>query len=211
MSQTPKAAGDTPVPFLDLGWQHRQIEAEVLPVMKDVLDRTAFVDGPDVAAFEAEFAAYSSTRHCVGVANGTDAIELALRAAGIGAGDEVIVPANTLRRHRGGGRAGGRRTRAGRLRPRLPADRPGAGGGSGSTERTRGRDRRAPLRPDGADGPSCAADRRRRAACCCSRTPPRRRAPRRHGDRHRLAAASPRPPASTRARTSAPTATAARW
>ena len=64
--------------------------------MQRVLDTGAFVLGPDVAAFEQEFAAYSGTSRCVGVANGTDAVELALRAAGIQAGDEVIIPANTF-------------------------------------------------------------------------------------------------------------------
>jgi dTDP-4-amino-4,6-dideoxygalactose transaminase len=56
----------------------------------------AFVLGPDVKEFEREFADFSNVAHCVGVANGTDAIELALRARGIGRGDEVILPANTF-------------------------------------------------------------------------------------------------------------------
>src|SRR2546422_1150874 len=58
------------------------------------MEATAFVQGPEVAAFEQAFAAFSGVRHCVGVASGTDAIELALRAAGVGPGDEVILPAN---------------------------------------------------------------------------------------------------------------------
>ena len=58
--------------------------------------RTAFVGGPQVGAFEREYAEFSGARHCIGVANGTDAIEIALRALGIGPGDECILPANSF-------------------------------------------------------------------------------------------------------------------
>jgi dTDP-4-amino-4,6-dideoxygalactose transaminase len=85
-----------PVPLVDLGWQHRQVAEEVRAGFDAVLSSTAFVLGPHVAAFEAEFAQYCGVGHCVGVANGTDAIELALRASGVGEGDEVILPANTF-------------------------------------------------------------------------------------------------------------------
>ena len=61
-----------------------------------MLATTGFVGGPQVAAFEREYAAFGGVEHCVGVANGTDAVELALRAVGVGPGDEVIVPANTF-------------------------------------------------------------------------------------------------------------------
>jgi dTDP-4-amino-4,6-dideoxygalactose transaminase len=84
------------IPLVDLGWQHRQIAADVAEGFERVLSATAFVEGPDVGAFEAEFAAYCGVTHCIGVANGTDAIELALRAAGVGAGDEVILPTNSF-------------------------------------------------------------------------------------------------------------------
>lgn len=84
------------IPLVDLKWQHAQVAEELAPAMKDVLDNTAFVLGPQVAAFEAAFAEFQGVSHCVGVANGTDALELALRAVGIGAGDEVILPANTF-------------------------------------------------------------------------------------------------------------------
>ncbi|MFN0028449.1 MAG: DegT/DnrJ/EryC1/StrS family aminotransferase [Acidimicrobiales bacterium] len=84
------------IPFVDLGWQHRQIEAEVAAGFADVLGRTAFIEGAEVAAFETAFADYCGTGHCLGVANGTDAIELALRAGGIGPGDEVILPTNSF-------------------------------------------------------------------------------------------------------------------
>jgi dTDP-4-amino-4,6-dideoxygalactose transaminase len=84
------------IPLVDLGWQHRQIAADVAEGFDRVLSATAFVEGPDVHAFEAEFAAYCGVTHCIGVANGTDAIELSLRAAGIGIGDEVILPTNSF-------------------------------------------------------------------------------------------------------------------
>ena len=61
-----------------------------------VIERTAFILGDEVAEFEAAFARFSGVAHCVGVASGTDALELALRAAGVGPGDEVILPANTF-------------------------------------------------------------------------------------------------------------------
>jgi dTDP-4-amino-4,6-dideoxygalactose transaminase len=84
------------VPLVDLAAQHAQVADEVAAGWAEVLARTAFVGGPQVAAFEAEFAAYVGAAHCVGVANGTDAIELALRACDIGPGDECILPANTF-------------------------------------------------------------------------------------------------------------------
>jgi dTDP-4-amino-4,6-dideoxygalactose transaminase len=85
-----------PVPLVDLAAQHRQVAAEVAAGWEQVLARTAFIGGPQVAAFEAEYAAYLGARHVLGVANGTDAIELALRALGIGPGDECVLPANTF-------------------------------------------------------------------------------------------------------------------
>lgn len=85
-----------PVPLLDLAADHAEVSAEIAAGWADVLARTAFVGGPRVAAFEAEYAAWSGIRHCVGVGNGTDALELALRALGIGPGDECILPANTF-------------------------------------------------------------------------------------------------------------------
>ncbi len=84
------------IPLVDLRAQHAEVAAEVAAGFAAVLDTTAFIGGADVAAFESEFAAYCEAEHCVGVANGTDAIELALRGLGIGRGDEVILPANTF-------------------------------------------------------------------------------------------------------------------
>jgi dTDP-4-amino-4,6-dideoxygalactose transaminase len=85
-----------PVPFVDLQAQYRSIKSEVDAAIGRVLDSSAFILGPEVEAFERAFAAYVGARHCVGVSNGTAAIQLALTACGVGAGDEVIVPANTF-------------------------------------------------------------------------------------------------------------------
>jgi dTDP-4-amino-4,6-dideoxygalactose transaminase len=83
------------VPFLDLGRLHASIADELAEAHRRVVTANQLILGPEVAAFEAEFAAYCGARHCVGVSSGLDALSLALRAAGIGPGDEVIVPAHT--------------------------------------------------------------------------------------------------------------------
>ncbi|HET6275273.1 MAG TPA: DegT/DnrJ/EryC1/StrS family aminotransferase [Candidatus Cybelea sp.] len=85
----------TLVPFVDLQAQFRALRAEILPRIHKVMEDATFILGPDVAAFEENFAAYVGTDYCVGVESGTAAIQFALEALGIGAGDEVIVPANT--------------------------------------------------------------------------------------------------------------------
>src|ERR1051325_3430685 len=64
--------------------------------MADVAATGRYILGPEVEAFESEFAAYCGARHCIGVANGTDAITIALRALGVGPGDEVVVPSFTF-------------------------------------------------------------------------------------------------------------------
>jgi dTDP-4-amino-4,6-dideoxygalactose transaminase len=69
---------------------------EVAARQRAVLDSGRYILGPEVEAFEAELAAFAGVRHCVGVANGTDALTIALRALGIGVGDEVVVPALTF-------------------------------------------------------------------------------------------------------------------
>jgi dTDP-4-amino-4,6-dideoxygalactose transaminase len=69
---------------------------EVAARQSDVLRSGQYILGPEVEAFEAEFAAFIGSRHCVGVANGTDALTIALRALGVGRGDEVVVPALTF-------------------------------------------------------------------------------------------------------------------
>jgi dTDP-4-amino-4,6-dideoxygalactose transaminase len=84
------------IPLVDLTRQIPEIRDEIQAKWSAVLDSSAFILGAEVAEFERAFAAYCRAQHCVGVGNGTDAIELALRAAGVGDGDEVIVPANTF-------------------------------------------------------------------------------------------------------------------
>lgn len=84
------------VPLVDLKIQYERIKDEVDAEWQRVFANTSYVLGPAVTAFEQEFAAYSGVDHCIGVANGGDALELCLRALDIGHGDEVIVPANTF-------------------------------------------------------------------------------------------------------------------
>jgi len=84
------------IPLVDLKAQLKQIQSDVQAGFARVLENTSFILGKDVAEFETAFARFSDVKHCVGLANGTDAIELMLRAYGIGPGDEVIVPANTF-------------------------------------------------------------------------------------------------------------------
>lgn len=84
------------IPLVDLKAAHAHVADEVLQGFSRVLANTSFIMGADVTEFEKEFAAFTQVNHCVGVANGTDALELALRAVGIGPGDEVIVPVNTF-------------------------------------------------------------------------------------------------------------------
>lgn len=84
------------VPFLDLKAAHSELEAEVERQVIAVLRSGTFVGGEQVAAFESEWAEFTESSHCVGVGNGFDALTLALIAAGVGPGDEVIVPAHTF-------------------------------------------------------------------------------------------------------------------
>jgi dTDP-4-amino-4,6-dideoxygalactose transaminase len=84
------------VPFLDLEAVYAELEAELDEAVRRTLSSGWYVLGREVAAFEAEFAAYCEARHCVGVANGLDALHLIMRALGIGPGDEVLVPSNTF-------------------------------------------------------------------------------------------------------------------
>lgn len=84
------------VPLVDLGLQHAQVADEIQAGWAGVLERTAFILGQEVADFETAFAEFSGAEHCIGVGSGTDAIEIAIRAAGLDPGDEVIVPANTF-------------------------------------------------------------------------------------------------------------------
>lgn len=83
------------IPFLDLKAIQILQRQELLAAMERVLESGWFVLGQEVANFEADYASYCAAEHCVGVANGLDALALALRAMGVGEGDEVIVPSNT--------------------------------------------------------------------------------------------------------------------
>ncbi len=83
------------VPFLELGQTYLEIKDELDAAYQRVMNSGWYILGEEVAAFEREFAAYCGTKHCVGVGNGLEALQLILRAYGIGSGDEVIVPANT--------------------------------------------------------------------------------------------------------------------
>ncbi|PZO51210.1 MAG: erythromycin biosynthesis sensory transduction protein eryC1 [Phormidesmis priestleyi] len=85
-----------PIPFVDLSWQHRPLQAKILAVVEATLAQGDYVLGQAVTEFEAAFAQACQTAHGVGVGCGTDAIALGLRACGICAGDEVILPANTF-------------------------------------------------------------------------------------------------------------------
>lgn len=83
------------IPFLDLKAAYLELQPEIDAAIKRVLDSGWYILGEEVDAFEQEYAAYCEAKHCVGVANGLDALHLALLAVGVGAGDEVIVPSNT--------------------------------------------------------------------------------------------------------------------
>src|SRR3954454_21905225 len=84
------------VPLFDTATPLAPLRAEIDAAIAGVLDERRFILGPNVAAFEEEWAAYCGARHAIGVANGTDAITIALRALGVGPGDEVVVPSFTF-------------------------------------------------------------------------------------------------------------------
>jgi dTDP-4-amino-4,6-dideoxygalactose transaminase len=86
----------TKIPFVDLKAQYGGLREEMNAAVLNVLESAYFVGGPVLEKFELEFAAFVGAKYCVGVANGTDAITLAARAAGLGPGDEVLVPANSF-------------------------------------------------------------------------------------------------------------------
>ncbi len=86
---------DKVIPSEDLTRQFPQIEREVMAAVVDVLPRGRYTLGPQVAAFESEFAQYCGVTHAVGLSNGTEALHLALLACGVGAGDKVITVPNT--------------------------------------------------------------------------------------------------------------------
>ncbi|MBM3695407.1 MAG: DegT/DnrJ/EryC1/StrS family aminotransferase [Actinobacteria bacterium] len=84
------------VPFLDVGAAYRELKGDIDAAIHRVLDSGWFILGPEVEAFEQEFAAYVEAEHCIGVGNGLDALRLILGALDIGPGDEVLVPGQTF-------------------------------------------------------------------------------------------------------------------
>ncbi len=83
------------IPFLDLKAPHVELQEEILGAINRVVSSGWYILGPEVQEFEAEFASYCEAANCIGLANGLDALHLALRAMDVGPGDEVIVPSNT--------------------------------------------------------------------------------------------------------------------
>jgi dTDP-4-amino-4,6-dideoxygalactose transaminase len=86
----------TPVPLVDLKAQYRAIQCEIELALRRVIERTDFILGAEVEAFERQFAGYCGVKHAIGCGSGTDALHLAHKALGIGEGDEVIMPAMTF-------------------------------------------------------------------------------------------------------------------
>lgn len=99
MATSPLRAVETPpaaVPFVDLRPSHEPLRRALERALAHVVAGNAFSNGPEVAAFESEFAEACGARLCVGVSSGHDALKLALRALGLGPGDEVVIPAQTF-------------------------------------------------------------------------------------------------------------------
>src|SRR4051794_37088313 len=90
------SVGGMAIPLFDTRTPLEPLRAELDAAIAGVLEDGRFILGPNVAAFESEFAAYCGAAHAVGVANGTDAITIALRALGVGEGDDVVVPSFTF-------------------------------------------------------------------------------------------------------------------
>ncbi len=84
------------VPFVDLASQYKALKTEIYGAISRVCDTTSFILGSDVQLFEKEFADYLGAKYCIGVANGTDSLNIAFRALDIAPGDEVIIPAHTF-------------------------------------------------------------------------------------------------------------------
>lgn len=84
------------VKFLDLAAQYQIIQQEVDTAIREVIGKSAFIGGEYVSQFEQDFAGYTQVEHCIGVANGTDAIEIAIEALNLPQGSEIIVPANSF-------------------------------------------------------------------------------------------------------------------
>ena len=81
--------------FCDLKSQYRRLKEDIDAGIQRVLDHGQYILGPEVAELEEKLAAYTGAKHCISVANGTDALQIAQMALGIGPGDEVIIPGFT--------------------------------------------------------------------------------------------------------------------
>lgn len=92
---TSTQASTLQVPFLDLRATYFELKDEIDRAVEQVMSSGGFILGKEVELFEQEFASYLGIKHCIGVGNGLDALHLALRALGVGPGDEVLVPSNT--------------------------------------------------------------------------------------------------------------------
>lgn len=84
------------IKFLDLFYQYQSIQPEIDAAIRSTIEQAAFVGGPAVSAFEQAFATYQQAEHCLGVGNGTDALEIAIEALGLPPGSEILVPANSF-------------------------------------------------------------------------------------------------------------------
>jgi dTDP-4-amino-4,6-dideoxygalactose transaminase len=93
---TPTTSGAAMIRLVALREQYEQLKPRIDAAIASVLDRSAYIAGPEVGEFERWFAAHSGARHALGVSSGTTALELVLRALGAGAGDEAVIPANTF-------------------------------------------------------------------------------------------------------------------
>src|SRR5437016_4504489 len=91
-----KLAADNPIPFLELGASYQELKTDFNIAFQRVMNSGWYILGEEVSKFEEEFATYCGAKHCIGVANGLDALFIILKAYGIGQGDEVIVPSNTF-------------------------------------------------------------------------------------------------------------------
>ena len=84
------------IKFLDLYEQYESIKTEIDKAIESVIRDTAFIGGKYVSAFEGDFAEYQQVQYCIGVGNGTDALEIAIESLELPAGSEIIVPANSF-------------------------------------------------------------------------------------------------------------------
>ena len=87
---------NTRIPLVDLQAQSSAIREEVLEAVAEVVDSCGFILGKQVTEFESQFANYCQSKHCIGLANGTEALHMALRSLDIGPGDEVITAGNSF-------------------------------------------------------------------------------------------------------------------